>query len=626
MAEGVLEDLLGEAEEAPEAASEAAQRASAEAFAASLAADHAKHDPAVARSAKRFLDRQAHLLELQARELVQQSEHRLSHLIDQGHEGRLRRTGQRLRLGMQALVAVAVLLLVLGAVVMVIDAFTSRQVVVEAFRAPPALAARGVTGDVVAAGVLDTLRKLQDATRLPDKTLSAKGAWASDVKIEVPETGVSIGEIIRLLHQRFGHDLHIDGELTLTGAGGLEFTVRGDGVPAATFAGGPEDLAKLTTEAAEYIYGRAQAPQYATYLVNRGRYADADTFIQDAFPRAADDLQRAQLANTWGNAYASQFQSAAAMEKYRLAMTFARPGSDQWWKSWGNRVGAVSSALGEEAGWREAQRMLEAVGGAHAKVKRTYLANPAQLSWDLPLLLGTELDDAKHHGGAGASTIIEGPSIADSYALMHDFGQAARYMASSDPSDPVTKAEALLLSGYAALDREDYAAAVPPLEGFDKAWLADPNLQYTFNTGPCLTGLAIGMTGRVKEAEAIFKRLPWSFCYAYWGDVLVHAGDVAGAGKVWAAGQRVSPDLPAVPLHRGLYELSLGQLKAAETEVAAASAKAPHWADPLKVWGDVLAREGRWKEALTKYDAALRYAPAWAELHQARAIAAGRTR
>ena len=32
----------------------------------------------------------------------------------------------------------------------------------------------------------------------------------------------------------------------------------------------------------------------------------------------------------------------------------------------------------------------------------------------------------------------------------------------------------------------------------------------------------------------------------------------------------------------------------------------------------MLAREGRWKEALAKYDEALKDAPAWAELHQAR--------
>ncbi len=624
MAEGELGGLLGGEDEAVEIDAAVEARSGAEGFASALAADHAKYDPVVAAAAADFLRDQSRLLRAQTEELGEQRTLRFSHLVSQEREGGIRRAGQRIRVGMQAFVALVVGLIAIGVVVMVMDAFTSRQVVLDAFKAPPALASRGVTGDVVAEGVLDTLRKLQDATRSPDKALSATGAWASDVKIDVPETGVSLGEIIRLLHQRFGHDLHIDGELTLTGAGGLELTVRGDGVPAAAFAGGPDDLAKMTVQAAEYVYGRSQPRQYASYLINSGRYPEAVSFVQGAFPRAASDDQRARLANTWANAYAAMFQPAPAIEKYRLAMSFAKPHSDGWWKSWGNLVGAVSAARGEEAGWREGNALTREAA-AHGPVRRTYLANPAQLTWDLPLLLASELDDAKRNSGAGASTIITGPALADTYALMHDFGQAQRFMASSDPNDVTTKAEALLLQGYAAIERGDYGAAVPPLESFDKAWAADPNLQYTYNTGPCTAALAIGMSGRVKEAEAIFSRIRWSFCYAYWGDVLAHAGDADGAAKIWAEGQRVAPDLAAVPLHRGLHELSLGQMRAAEADVAAASAKSPHWADPLKAWGDVLAREGQWKAALGKYDEALKYAPAWAQLKAARADAAKRT-
>jgi len=44
----------------------------------------------------------------------------------------------------------------------------------------------------------------------------------------------------------------------------------------------------------------------------------------------------------------------------------------------------------------------------------------------------------------------------------------------------------------------------------------------------------------------------------------------------------------------------------------------------LKAWGDVLAKKGKTKEALAKYDEALKYAPNWKQLKEAREAAAKR--
>jgi len=60
-------------------------------------------------------------------------------------------------------------------------------------------------------------------------------------------------------------------------------------------------------------------------------------------------------------------------------------------------------------------------------------------------------------------------------------------------------------------------------------------------------------------------------------------------------------------------------LSGAESKLKDANRRAPHWADPLKAWGDVLARQGKTKEALAKYDEALKYAPNWTQLKEARA-------
>jgi len=625
VAEGLLGGLLGGEEDAGEHENATAARVTAEAFATAVAVEQAKHDVGVAEDTRAFLKEQALLLKSQREEGEEQRALRLSHLRSQSREGKLRRFGQRIRNGMQVFTALIFSAIGVGLAVMIYDAFTSRSVVVEAFKAPSALAARGFTGDVVASGVLDGLQKLQDATRGTDKSLNTTSAWSSDVKIDVPETGVSIGEINRLLHQRFGHDLHIDGDLVQTESGGLALTVRGDGVPAKTFDGAAGDLDKLTTQAAEYVYGRSQPAQYAIYLTGADRNADAVAFLASAYARASTDDERAKLAHYWGSAFSGLNQPAKAVEKTRLAMSLAKPRSSEWWVNWSNLVGSVAIAGGEEAGWRESEAFLQAAQAAPKgqKPETRLFENAAQETWDLPLFLASSLADAQTHNGAGNTSSIEGPTLADTYALMHDPAQATRYLTASDPDDSITKAEAMLLEGYAALDRGDAAAAIPPLEAFYKAWLADTNLQFTYQDHPCFLGLAYGLAGRMADAGPVFKKPgAWSRCYAFHGDVLAHAGDVAGAERVWAEGLKIAPDLPQVYLHLGVFELDHGDLKAAEADLSTAAAKAPHYADPLKAWGDVLAKQGRWKDALAKYDEALKYAPAWAALHQARDAAA----
>jgi hypothetical protein len=615
VAEGIWDGVLGD-DEAAEDELRFEAILGAESIALAHVLDEARTDPDIARQTSAFLAEQTRLVRLQAAHVVEEHGLRLAQLRNQLRDGKLRRTGQRIRIAMQVLIALVAAVLGLGFASMLYDAFTSRSVVVDAFQAPSALAARGLTGDVVAAGMLDTLQKLQDATRGVSKGLETKSAWSSDIRIEVPETGVSIGEINSLLHVKFGHDLHIDGDLVQTADGGLALTVRGDAVPAKTFAGGANDLDKLTVQGAEYVYGRSQPYQYAIYLYQSGRAADATAFITAAYGRAPED-QHFDFANLWANAYLAQGNPAKAAQKRRLALAL----KPRAWNAWGNLV-ADLAPLNEEAAWREGHAMMRAVAATPPKDRPSviYLINWAGMSQDWALALSANLADAARNNGAGTEGAIDGPAIADDYAYLHAPAKAEQYLAASDPDDSYTRTEASLLAGTWALERGDAAAAVLPLESFWKTWLASPTLQFaTYWEQPCRLGLAYGLVGRMADAEAVFKRAGrWAYCYAVHGDVLEHAGDLAGAERVWAEGIKAGPDLSPVYLHRGISETKRGALKAALADLAAANARSPHWADPLKSWGDALMRAGNRKAALAKYDAALQYAPAWAALHQAR--------
>ena len=92
-------------------------------------------------------------------------------------------------------------------------------------------------------------------------------------------------------------------------------------------------------------------------------------------------------------------------------------------------------------------------------------------------------------------------------------------------------------------------------------------------------------------------------CYRFRGDILNGRGDWAGAQKAYAEAVALAPDLPASYYSWGLALAGHADLPGAEAKFKDANKRGPHWADPLKAWGDVLTKEGRGREALIKYGA-----------------------
>ena len=84
----------------------------------------------------------------------------------------------------------------------------------------------------------------------------------------------------------------------------------------------------------------------------------------------------------------------------------------------------------------------------------------------------------------------------------------------------------------------------------------------------------------------------------------------------------MAPDLPAGYYSWGVALAKHGDLEEAVAKLQDANQKGVHWADPLKAWGDVLVKQGKPQDALVKYDVALKYAPNWKQLQDARDAAA----
>jgi tetratricopeptide (TPR) repeat protein len=619
MAEGLLGGILGDEEEKPEVEAPEAL-AGAEAFAAAIAAIASRQDPGVARKTEEFLGHQSELLQVQKRHLEDEHALRVAHLRNRLREEKVRRFGLRLRVGFQLFIALFATVIGIGIAVMIHDAVTSRRVVIEPFDAPPGLAARGLSGKVIASGLLDELSRLQEATRGSVAARGLSGAWSNDIKVNVPETGVSIGEISRLLRGRFGHDVSIDGELVETPMQGLALTVRGNGVPPKTFSGSATELGKLTIGAAEYIYSKSQPARWASYLTVNERYQEAIAFCRTAFADA-DPAERPRLLNSW--AIAIQSSGGSNREALALFRAAVKLQPDVWPVH--NNIQNALMVLGDEEGaWRAAEDMRGIAGGRPGRAPEFSYQNWDYLTWNLPAWLAEVAADVEaSSAGLSASIAASGTEVADIQARMHDGSAAdlALKTTKDDPHDPTIAAMNHFVRGRLASEAGDTLQAQSEMEAFGAAY-ADPAVATNYPGYHCWIAPAEEAARHPEKADAVLRTAgTFVDCYRFRADILDGRGDWPGAQKAYADAVALAPDLPAAYYSWGLALARHGDLSAAQIKLQAANQRGPHWADPLKAWGDLLVKQGHAKDALAKYDEALKYAPNWKQLREAREAA-----
>jgi hypothetical protein len=156
-----------------------------------VAAIASRQDPEVARKTVEFLSRQSQLLETQNKHLEEEHPTRLHYLRGQAREVDIRRFALRLRVGLQIFLVLVATVVGIGVLIMIRDAMEDHGLVVEAFSVPPDLARDGLTGEVVATRFLDKLQAMQIATTSERPADSYQYNWGSDIKVEIPETGLS---------------------------------------------------------------------------------------------------------------------------------------------------------------------------------------------------------------------------------------------------------------------------------------------------------------------------------------------------------------------------------------------------------------------------------------------------
>ena len=191
--------------------------------------------------------------------------------------------------------AVAAGLLVWGAV-------HSNGLRVEPFSVPPDLAARGLTGQVVAARVIDRLNLLQSQTNTARPARSYTNSWGEQgIKLEIPETGISLAELDSWLRDKLGNETHVTGEI-VHAAVGLSVTVRAGEEGVQSVRGSDADIDALVVRSAESVYRMTQPYRYAVYLLrHENRAADAAPIFRELALHGSPEDRRWSY-NMWAQA------------------------------------------------------------------------------------------------------------------------------------------------------------------------------------------------------------------------------------------------------------------------------------------------------------------------------------
>jgi tetratricopeptide (TPR) repeat protein len=462
MAEGLLGGVLGDEDEKPEVETPDAL-ASAEAFASAVAAKLAGNDPEVARRTADFLIDQSQLLKVQKKHLEEEHAARLHFLQGQAREVDIRRFGLRLRVGFQVFIALLATVIGVGIVIMIRDAVTSRSVVIDSFDIAPNLTNEVPSGKIIAAGLLDVLTRIQAATRSNAAHRALSNAWTGDIAIYVPETGVSIGQIERMLKTRFGHDQHIDGNLVQPKKGWLALTVRGTGIMPMTFLDETGALDKVLTQAGEYVYGQSQPGLWAAYLSNNDRTDEAIGFAQKAY-FTADSGERPYVLNYWANALAAKGSMREALVLYRETLHL----KPDYWTGYNNVMFALAGLGDEEGVVQVGEQMVKAAGGRPGRAPENMYQNYDQLVWDLPAARASNIADMESHGGVGTTSAFAGAEssqVAQFEVQMHDV-EAATLRLKTTPIDEKNLVDVALF----AFNRALLADVVADFEAGAKEW------------------------------------------------------------------------------------------------------------------------------------------------------------
>ncbi len=622
MAEGSgIEGLL---DSGPEEREGAAAGAGADAVALSLALQKASQDPELSRAASEYLLEQRRLVQLEIKHFDE--EHRLAIAA-----AKRKRYADRIRNTLSTLVALIVLALVVAIGRMMVEAINDHSIVVEGFSVPPDLAERGASSQAVAENLVSRLAAIRSTVNRTSlaQTEEIRADQTSSVKIEIPETGVSLDELERFVHRWLGHQVFVNGEVRDEANGDISISLLIAGAEPIEVRGPSADLDRLIQQTAERAFASFDPGNYVVYLMFSGRGPEAlnaaERYVRSSDVQVSGSLQqRASAYSLWGDVEPDPHRALSRA----LVATDLDPGVVVGWLE----AARSSAKLGHD----------QAANEYYHKVLGTKIGDqPPQIRNGYPYIIReahSAIDAASGDIAALAADWRHFPlSVTDRYAqrarmaaALHDEPRSREQLADALVAG-VSDDEARDTDWYVSSAAGDWSQALSDAKvlveeetankgATSEDWTGERALQTVYRPRLAYAEL---MNKDVTSAAALIVQTSADcyLCVRTRALIAASANDPTGADRWFAEAIRQAPDLPMAYLEWGQTLLVRGDLAGASKQLTLAHEKGPHFADPLKALGDVLVEQGHPKEALAKYDEALKYAPNWPALKQAREAA-----
>ena len=530
-------------------------------------------------------------------------------------------------------IAVAVIVTAVAAVLCgaIWSAAHDDGMVIEAFGVPPDLAGRGLTGQIVAGQLQDELARMSAAPAVRP-TDTYRNNWADDIKVEIPDTGVSIGEFNRYLRAWLGHETRISGAVYRT-PDGVAVTVRSGDTPGETFTGGEKELPALMQKAAEHVLAATQPYRYGEYLEYRKRYTEDFAVLRRL---VADGPARER---PWGYASLGYLEIVQGhLDSGREYLSRALALDRTLASAFGNLETIEVFAGHDQRALEIYEQQFDTI--RHGDVRG--LSTEAARLWEI----ATPVSIAELQGDYRAAIpnwhrLAQGPDLYSSKlaavaaeaadnAVNHDVDAARRALSQTEPNDDGALLVSLLdfgmyeLPNYAMdAERQNWRAALAHAEAADRS-LAHPD-ESVLHMAPFARktwvwpwlALAKAKTGDVAGAHALIDRTPGDcyLCIRTRGKIDAVQKNWGGATYWFADAVKQAPSIPFAYTDWGAMLLARGDLDGAIAKFTVANQKGPHFADPLEAWGEALIIKSRSDQALTKFAEAAHYAPNWGRLH-----------